>query len=156
MRRCRLINREVAGSEGQRSPSLLLLPPPPTSSLLCSLPGANELLMAAEPLINSPSLPPSPSCPPVLPLSAPSSRPPGRAPSSLAPAPHCLSAHFLVRIFFFLLPLLLLLLLLFSLLPHHPLSVFNHFSPPHLSLWLSLPPSLPPSFLFSALSFLLP
>lgn len=61
MRRCRLINREVAGSEGQRSPSLLLLPPTPTSSLLCSLPGANELLMAAEPLINSPSLPPPPA-----------------------------------------------------------------------------------------------
>lgn len=128
---------------------------------LCSLPGANELLMAAEPLINPPFLPPSLhssplSCPPVLP-------PP---PSLLAELhPHWLllltvCQHIsgdLVRIFFCLHP---------PPPPSPPLSVFNHFFfPPSLPLARS--PSLPPfpssfhpahrpSFLFSALSFLLP
>lgn len=109
--------------------------------ILCSLPGANELLMAAEPLINppSPSLHSSPlCCPPVL-------RPP---PSLLAELhPHWLllltvCQHIsgdLVRIYFFCSPT--------TLLPHHPslfliifLSPISSFG----SLTLS-PSSFPPT-----------
>lgn len=86
----------VKGSAHAPSSSSSLSPPSNHLILLCSFPGANELLMAAEPLINPPSISPHPysSCPPVLPLQAPSSSwPPGRALCSLAPTLYCLSAH---------------------------------------------------------------
>lgn len=69
-RRCRLINREVAGSEGQHSPSLLLLLSPhpffaPFQALMNSWWQQSHWSILPPPSL-PPSIPPL-SCPPVLP-----------------------------------------------------------------------------------------